>query len=110
MEALEQDGHEAVHVRAPSEACALADTAVWDVFVVDAFGEHLAPDDAYRATLRRLAAYGSVIVTTGRAWGAHAAPSDLGAHALLRKPYDLERLADAISAVPTRSGHSAGAS
>jgi len=79
------------------------------VFVVDAFGEHLAPDDAYRATLRRLAAYGSVVVTTGRAWGARAEARDLGADALLTKPYDLADLTDTLSALPMRPSRSAGA-
>jgi len=107
IEALEQDGHQAVHVCAPSEACALAVSDVWDVFVVDAFGEHLAPDDDYRATLRRLATYGSVVVTTGRAWGTRAEARDLGADALLTKPYDLTDLADTLSALPARPGRQA---
>jgi DNA-binding response OmpR family regulator len=110
IEALEQDGHKAVHVRAPSEACALADSDVWDVFLVDAFGEHLAPDDDYRATVRQLAEYGSVVVTTGRAWAASADAHDLGVDALLTKPYDLTDLADTLSALPTRPGRSASTS
>src|SRR5215210_7058285 len=109
MEALEQDGHQAVHVRAPSEARALAGSHAWDVFVVDAFGEHLAPDDDYRATLRQLSEYGSVVITTGRAWATRAEAHDLGADALLTKPYDLDDLTDALSALPSRPARAASA-
>jgi DNA-binding response OmpR family regulator len=102
MEALEQDGHEATHVRAAGEACALAGADAWDVFVVDAFGEHLAPGDDYRAAVRHLAARGAVVVTTGRAWGSSTEAHALGADALLTKPYDLTELSETLSALPPR--------
>jgi DNA-binding response OmpR family regulator len=98
MEALAQDGHSATHVRGPAEACRLATTDSWDAFVVDAFGGHQQPDAAYVATVQHLASRGRVVVTTGRAWGVDAEASDLGAYAVLTKPYDLDELADALTA------------
>jgi two-component system OmpR family response regulator len=102
LEALAQDGHQAVHVRGPDEARALASRYVWDVFVLDAFGGHLQPDAEYRATVKHLAARGRVVVTTGRAWATNAVASDIGADAMLTKPYDLTELTDALSSFPKR--------
>jgi DNA-binding response OmpR family regulator len=97
LEALTQDGHSAVHVREPAEACRMANIDDWDAFVVDAYGGYQYPDAEYRATLRHLARHGRVVVTTGRAWGNGADASALGAHALLTKPYDLAALSDALT-------------
>lgn len=110
MEALALDGHQAVHVRGPDEALALASRGVWDAFVVDAFGAHLEPDAEYRATLKQLAARGRVVVTTGRAWATPAAASDLGADAVLTKPYDLSELSDMLSSFPAQPDRSAATS
>jgi DNA-binding response OmpR family regulator len=110
MEALAQDGHHAVHVRGPDEALALAGRCDWDAFVVDAFGAHMEPDANYRATLKQLAARGHVVVTSGRAWATRAAASDLGADAVLTKPYDLSELSDMLSSFPTRPDRSAATS
>jgi DNA-binding response OmpR family regulator len=101
MEALAQDGHQAAHVRGPAEACALAARDLWDVFVLDAFGTHTEPDADYRATVKHFAERGRVVVTTGRAWATHSVASDIGADALLAKPYDLAELTDALSSSPT---------
>jgi DNA-binding response OmpR family regulator len=98
LEALAQDGHSATHVRGPEEARHLASTEPWDAFVVDAFGAYQQPDAEYRATLRQLARRGRVVVTSARAWAAHTAPQDLGADAVLTKPYDLADLNDALAA------------
>ena len=110
MEALAQDGHQAVHVRGPDEALALANRCVWDAFVVDAFGAHMEPDAEYRATLKQLAARGRVVVTSGRAWATNAAASDLGADAVLTKPYDLSELSDMLSSFPAQPDRSAATS
>jgi DNA-binding response OmpR family regulator len=99
MEALVQDGHTAVHVRGPDEARALATSDSWDAFVVDAFGSYSQPDAEYRSTLRHLATRAPVVVTSGRAW----ATTDLGADAVLPKPYDLADLADTLSSLPRRT-------
>jgi DNA-binding response OmpR family regulator len=97
IEALEQDGHQATHVRGPAEACEMATTDKWDAFVVDAFGALEEPDADYKATLKHLASHGRVVVTTARAWGMHMEAGNIGADALLSKPYNLADLANALS-------------
>jgi len=93
VEALADEGHATKHVTEPGEAMRLADAEEWDAFVVDAFGDYLAPDAEYRAALREFSARGRVVVTTGRAWDAR----ELIADAVLIKPYDLDELAQALS-------------
>jgi DNA-binding response OmpR family regulator len=68
------------------------------------------PDPEYRATLKHLAARGRVVVTTGRAWATKDAAIDLGADAVLTKPYDLTELSDMLSSFPTRPDRSAATS
>jgi ActR/RegA family two-component response regulator len=97
LEALEQDGHQARHVRGTAEACQLASTDDWDAFVVDAFGGYEQPDAEYQATLKHLATFGRVVVTTGRAWGTSAEAKQIGADAVLTKPYDLDDLSVALT-------------
>jgi DNA-binding response OmpR family regulator len=102
LEALEQDGHSAAHVREPEEARRLASSEAWDAFVVDAFGGYLQPDPEYRATLSHLATRGRVVVTSARAWVTSTTPQELGADAVLAKPYDLGHLSDTLSALAKR--------
>ena len=102
VEALNDDGHTTTHVREPEEARRLASTEAWDAFVVDAFGAHQQPDPEYRATLKLLAAHGRVVVTSARSWVLHTAPQDIGADAVLSKPYDLGALNDALTALADR--------
>ncbi len=97
MEALTQDGHMAVHVREPAEACRLANTTSWDAFVMDAFGAYQHPDAEYRATVQHLASRGRVVVTTGRAWASREEAQHLGADVVLSKPYDLSDLSAALT-------------
>jgi ActR/RegA family two-component response regulator len=104
LEALEQDGHQAVHVRGPAEACQLASTNDWDAFVVDAFGGYEQPDPEYQATLRHLANHGRVVVTTGRVWSTSARAKLIGADAVLAKPYDLDDLEDALTSPRPKAG------
>ena len=75
----------------------MASTKTWDAFVVDAYGGYLHPDAEYRATVQHLASLGRVVVTTGRAWGNGVAADELGVHAVLTKPYDLNKLSEALS-------------
>src|SRR4029453_10512099 len=93
VEALADEGHATTHVAEPGEAIRLADAEEWDAFVVDAFGDYMAPDADYRAALRGFSARGRVVVTTGRAWDAR----ELIADAVLTKPYDLDDLAQALN-------------
>jgi DNA-binding response OmpR family regulator len=97
LEALEQEGHQATHVRGTAEACQLATTDRWDAFVLDAFGGYEYPDADYRATVKHLASHGRVVVTTGRPWRGTAHARELGADAVLTKPYDLNDLEDALT-------------
>ena len=99
-EALADEGHLTTAVTGWEEAFPLAETQRWDLFIVDAFGESLLqPEERYCATLRRLAEHGPVLVTSGRTWAAHARPEELGASAVLPKPYDLEELSAQVAAL-----------
>ncbi len=45
-----------------------------------------------RDDIRELASYLPVILLTGRTWAAELTAEELGAHALIRKPFDLDDL------------------
>jgi hypothetical protein len=66
---------------------------------VDAFGAHQQPDAEYRATVADLATRGHVVVTSARAWAAHTPAHEIGADAVLTKPYDLGTLSDTLAAL-----------
>jgi DNA-binding response OmpR family regulator len=97
VEALSEDGHTAACTSSPDQACVQATSGDWDAFVLDAFGASFeAPDAAYRTIIRALAVYGPVILTTGRGWARSVDPAELGAAAILSKPYDLDQLLDTL--------------
>ncbi len=109
VEALAQEGHQTVRARDHAHARRLARAETWDAFVVDGFGGHLEPDEDYRRALRELATRGRVVVATGRAWGASVAAAELGADALLTKPYDLGVLAETLNRLAASRGVPAAA-
>ncbi len=49
-----------------------------------------------REDIRQLASYLPVILLTGRTWAAELTAEELGAHALIRKPFDLDELLKAV--------------
>jgi two-component system nitrogen regulation response regulator GlnG len=64
-----------------------------DIVVADFWGgsQRTLPDSD-RADIRELCAYLPVVLLTGRSWAAETTAEELGAHALIRKPFDLDDL------------------
>jgi DNA-binding response OmpR family regulator len=52
-----------------------------------------------REDIRELASYLPVILLTGRTWAAETSAEELGARALMRKPFDLDDLLHAVEEV-----------
>lgn len=75
-----------------------------DIVVADFWGgsQRTLPDSD-RADIRELASYLPMILLTGRTWAADTTAEELGARALIRKPFDLDDLLRTIeSAVHKR--------
>lgn len=73
-----------------------------DIVVADFWGgsQRVLPDSD-RQEIRELGSYLPVILLTGRSWAAETSAEELGAHALIRKPFDLNDLLRAVEeAVP----------
>lgn len=68
-----------------------------DIVVADFWGgsQRVLPESD-RDEIRELGSYLPVILLTGRTWAAETSAEELGAHALIRKPFDLNDLLRAI--------------
>lgn len=64
-----------------------------DLVVADFWGgsQRTLPDSD-RDEIRELCSYLPVILLTGRTWASDTSAEELGAHALIRKPFDLDDL------------------
>jgi two-component system nitrogen regulation response regulator GlnG len=71
-----------------------------DLVVADFWGgsQRTLPESD-RDDIRELASYLPVILLTGRTWAAETSAEELGAHALIRKPFDLDDLLRTVEAV-----------
>jgi DNA-binding response OmpR family regulator len=71
-----------------------------DIIVADFWGgaQRTLNDDG-RQQIRDLTALLPVILLTGRTWASETSASELGARALMRKPFDLDNLLNAIETV-----------
>lgn len=77
-----------------------------DVVVADFWGvsQHTLPD-AERQEIRQLGALVPLVLLTGRSWAVNMSARDLGAGALIRKPFDLDELLQTIERVLTETAH-----
>ena len=103
IELLAGEGYCVTHAATQGEARSLAQAESWDLFLVDMFSasyERPGPEDL--VFLRQLAAHGPVIVVTARPWAARVSAADLGATAILAKPYDVDELLGLIRCVTGR--------
>ena len=68
-----------------------------DIVVADFWGgsQRTLPDSE-RQEIRELCSYLPVVLLTGRTWAADITAEELGARALIRKPFDLDHLLRAI--------------
>jgi two-component system, NtrC family, nitrogen regulation response regulator GlnG len=63
-------------------------------------GQHTLPESE-RQEIRALGALLPLVLLTGRTWAADLSPQEVGARALIRKPFDLEDLMRTIEDVLT---------
>ncbi len=90
---LRDERHVVVHADDLDQARALMRTSTWDVCVVEPAGaSYVDVSLAQAEELRRIAGESPVVVITGRSWAQRTEPSDLGVHAIVSKPFDLDRL------------------
>jgi len=64
-----------------------------DIVIADFWGgsQRTLPDSD-REEIRELTSYLPVVLLTGRSWAAETSAQELGARALIRKPFDLDEL------------------
>jgi DNA-binding response OmpR family regulator len=76
-----------------AEVRRLARQAEADLIVADFWGgsQRTLPESD-RDDIRELGSYLPVILLTGRTWASETSAQELGAHALIRKPFDLDEL------------------
>jgi two-component system nitrogen regulation response regulator GlnG len=70
-----------------------------DIVVADFWGgsQRTLPDNE-RQEIRQLGSFLPVVLLTGRSWAADITASELGARAVIRKPFDLDHLLLAVDA------------
>jgi len=76
-----------------AEVRAAASRQEADIVIADFWrGSQRTLPDSDRDDIRELCSYLPVILLTGRTWAADTTAEELGAHALIRKPFDLDDL------------------
>jgi two-component system nitrogen regulation response regulator GlnG len=103
QEALSTEDFEVIVCDSYAEIRATAARASGHVIVADFWGggqRHLSAVD--RDEIHELGLLLPVILLTGRTWAAEATAAELGARALIRKPFDLDVLMGAIESALQR--------
>jgi DNA-binding response OmpR family regulator len=104
VEAFVGEGYEVQPCDSFGEIREAAARAEADVVIADFWGgsQRTLPDSD-RDEIRELCSYLPVVLLTGRSWAADTTAAELGAIALIRKPFDLEVLLRTVDgAVPDR--------
>jgi two-component system nitrogen regulation response regulator GlnG len=97
-EALAGEGIEVRTCDSFDELCRAAARREADLVIADFWGDSqrtLPGSD--RADIRALASYLPLILLTGRTWASETSAEELGAHALIRKPFDLDELLGTVA-------------
>jgi two-component system, NtrC family, nitrogen regulation response regulator GlnG len=99
-EALDSDGFEVRPCENFAEVRAAAAAKQADLVVADFWGgsQRNLPDSE-RHQIRELGSFLPVVLLTGRSWAAEVSAGELGAHALIRKPFDLDELLRTVKRV-----------
>jgi len=93
LETLASEAFEVRTCETFEEVCNAAARAAADVVIADFWGgsqRTLSQSDG--DDIRRLCSYLPVILLTGRSWASETTAEELGASALIRKPFDLDDL------------------
>ena len=104
VEAFVGEGYEVQSCDSFAEIREAAARAEADVVIADFWGgsQRTLPESD-RDEIRELCSYLPVVLLTGRSWAADTTAEELGANALIRKPFDLEVLLRTVDrAVPDR--------
>ena len=102
-EVLIYEGHEIVRVSTAEEVLSLGRAECWDLFVIDTLGwADYAPTEECKGFVQALAVHAPVILCTGRSWARGIRPSELGAAAIVFKPFDISELIESVAAVGGR--------
>jgi two-component system, NtrC family, nitrogen regulation response regulator GlnG len=99
LEALGGEGFDVRPCSSFQEIRAAAAGGEADIVVADFWGgsQRTLPETE-RQEIRELCSYLPVVLLTGRTWAAETSAEELGARALIRKPFDLDELLQIIEA------------
>src|SRR5438552_4051371 len=99
LEALSGEGFEVRTCSSFHEVRDAAANGEADIVVADFWGgsQRTLPDDE-RQEIRELCSYLPLVLLTGRTWAAETTAEELGARALIRKPFDLDWLLQVVEA------------
>jgi DNA-binding response OmpR family regulator len=99
LEALGGEGFEVHTCDSFEQVRQAAAQGAGDIIVADFWGgsQRTLPESD-RQEIRELCSYLPVVLLTGRTWAAETSAEELGARALLRKPFDLEELLQTVQA------------
>jgi DNA-binding response OmpR family regulator len=99
LEALSGEGFEVRSCSSFHEVRDAAAKSEADIVVADFWGgsQRTLPESE-RKEIRELCSYLPVVLLTGRAWAAETTAEELGARALIRKPFDLDWLLQVVEA------------
>jgi DNA-binding response OmpR family regulator len=100
LEVLGLEDFDVVQCESYDEIRRAAADELGDLIVADFWGgAQRTLDEADRQQIRDLTALRPVILLTGRTWASETTAGELGAHALMRKPFDIDNLLEAIESV-----------
>ncbi len=99
QEALETEDFEVLVCDAYRHICDAAAAGLGDVIVADFWGKaQRTLGDLERQEIAALSRLLPMVLLTGRSWAVDVTAEELGARALMRKPFDLDVLIGAIQA------------
>ena len=99
-EALAAEGFDVIVFDAFADLHSAAERRAGEVIVADFWGGgQRTLLDQERTEIRELGTLLPVILLTGRSWASETTAAELGARALMRKPFDLDELVNAIARV-----------
>lgn len=100
LEALGGEGFEVRTCETFEQVREAAAQGAADIVVADFWGgsQRTLPESD-RQEIRELCSYLPVVLLTGRTWAADTSAEELGARALIRKPFDLNYLLDTLQAM-----------